>query len=227
MTAEFAAEHGLALSEDGTINILAVRDEVAKELKDLSDGGATPTEMIKAFDRLTYMLNDDEGAFTALTDGKLGYSLSMDESSYVENFTALSRALAYGTAAEKAEWHVVGTGVGSFGWCYTNYGIHFVMLSGYALEDPAAAGVTALGNDLYAIAENTITDYASYEPATETDLAKGTVIYEIKEKLLSDKKDELIGDFKKDFYQNEIEQNVKITYSKKVYKDLIEQYQQK
>ena len=227
VTTEFASEHGLALSEDGTINILAVRDEVAKELKDLSDGGATPTEMIKAFDRLTYMLNDDEGAFTALTDGKLGYSLSMDESSYVENFTALSRALAYGTAAEKAEWHVVGTGVGSFGWCYTNYGIHFVMLSGYALEDPAAAGVTALGNDLYAIAENTITDYASYEPATETDLAKGTVIYEIKEKLLSDKKDELIGDFKKDFYQNEIEQNVKITYSKKVYKDLIEQYQQK
>ncbi|MBO4472627.1 MAG: bacterial Ig-like domain-containing protein [Clostridia bacterium] len=227
VNADNGEEATLNADEEGTFNILTVLNAVCSDLKALSEAdGTTATDMIKAFDKWTYMLNDDDGAFSALSDGKVGYGLSMDESSYVENFTALSRALAYGTAAEKAEWHVVGEGVGSFGWCYTNYGIHVVMLSGYALEDPEAAGVTDLGGGLYAISQDAITDYASYKPATDDDLAKGTLIYEIKEQLLSDKKDNLVGNFKKDFYQNTIDQEVKITYYSKTYKDLIEQYKQ-
>ena len=227
VNADNGEEATLNASEEGTYDILDVLNAVCSDLKALNEkDGTTPTDMIKAFDKWTYMLNDDDGAFTSLSDGKVGYSLSMDESTYVKNFTALARALAYGTAAEKAEWHVVGEGVGSFGWCYTNYGIHVVMLSGYALEDPTAEGVTDLGDGLYALPEGAITDYASYEPATEEDLAKGTLIYAIKEQLLSDKKDDLIGDFKKDFYQNSLEQDAKITYYSKAYKDLIEQYKQ-
>ena len=227
VTKAYAEEKGLDYDEEtGTINILAALNAVVAELTALSEGGATPTEMIEAFDTLTYMMNDDSGAFDALSNGKLGYGLSMDKSDYVPNFTALSRTLAYGGSAEDiAKWHVVGEGVGSFGWCYTSYGIHVVMLSGYALEDPEADGVTDLGEGLYAIAQDTITDYASYEPATEDDLAKGTVIYEIKEKLLSDKKDELIGSFKKEFYQKDVDETVKTTYYAKRYKDLIKQYQ--
>ena len=231
VTKQFATDHDLLAyyNEDtDTVNIKNVLNTVVADLTALYNAeGTTATEMLKKFDEYTYMLNDDDGAFDALKNDKLGYSLSMDESSYVENFTALARTLAYGTeAAEKAEWHVVGEGVGSFGWCYTNYGIHIVMLSGYALEDPEAEGVTDLGNGLYAISQDAITDYASYKPATEDDLAKGTVIYEIKEQLLSDKKDDLIGDFKKDFYQNAIDSDVQITYYAKAYKDLVEQYKQ-
>lgn len=221
ITAEFAAENGLTLNANGTIN---VQDMIGAIYNDLGTVGSTDearAEMLEKFKKWVYMCNDDEGFFTTLTDGKLGYGLSMTDSSYVENFTALSRALAYGTAAEKAEWHIVGEGVGSYGWCYTNYGIHIVMLSGYALED--AAAVTDLGNGLYALPVNAITDYTAYEAATEDDLAKGTLAYGIKENLLSDAKDELVGAFKKAFYQEEMEKNAKITYYN-VYQDLIDQY---
>ena len=221
ITAEFAAENGLTLNANGTIN---VQDMIGAIYNDLGTVGSTDearAEMLEKFKKWVYMCNDDEGFFTTLTDGKLGYGLSMTDSSYVENFTALSRALAYGTAAEKAEWHIVGEGVGSYGWCYTNYGIHIVMLSGYALED--AAAVTDLGNGLYALPVNAITDYTAYEAATEDDLAKGTLAYGIKENLLSDAKDELVGAFKKAFYQEEMEKNAKITYYD-VYQDLIDQY---
>ena len=221
ITAEFAEENGLTLNANGTIN---VQDMIGAIYNDLGTVGSTDearAEMLEKFKKWVYMCNDDEGFFTTLTDGKLGYGLSMTDSSYVENFTALSRALAYGTAAEKAEWHIVGEGVGSYGWCYTNYGIHIVMLSGYALED--AAAVTDLGNGLYALPMNAITDYTAYEAATEDDLAKGTLAYGIKENLLSDAKDELVGAFKKAFYQEEMEKNAKITYYN-VYQDLIDQY---
>lgn len=221
ITAEFAAENGLTLNANGTIN---VQDMIGAIYNDLGTVGSTDearAEMLEKFKKWVYMCNDDEGFFTTLTDGKLGYGLSMTDSSHVENFTALSRALAYGTAAEKAEWHIVGEGVGSYGWCYTNYGIHIVMLSGYALED--AAAVTDLGNGLYALPMNAITDYTAYEAATEDDLAKGTLAYSIKENLLSDAKDELVGAFKKAFYQEEMEKNAKITYYN-VYQDLIDQY---
>ena len=89
------------------------------------------------------------------------------------------------------------------------------------MED--AAAVTDLGNGLYALPMNAITDYTAYEAATEDDLAKGTLAYGIKENLLSDAKDELVGAFKKAFYQEEMEKNAKITYYN-VYQDLIDQY---
>ena len=168
------------------------------------------------------MCNDDEGFFTTLTDGKLGYSLSMDDSSYVENFTACARALAYGDATEKAEWHVVGTGVGSFGYCYTEYGIHVIMLSGYALDPNAVT--TDLGDGLVAISIDTVTDNVSYKAADGSTPAKGTLNYGIVESLESKQKDELVGAFKKEFYQTELENDVKITYKNKVYKDLIKSY---
>lgn len=223
INAAFAAEHGLTQNADGTLNVHDVLNVLYADLGEVGATAEARAAMLEKFKTWVYMLNDDEGFFTTLSDGKLGYGLSMEESSYVENFTALSRALAYGTAAEKAEWHVVGEGVGSYGWCYTNYGIHVVMLSGYALEDPAA--VTDLGDGLYALPATAIVDYASYKAAEEGDLAKGTLEYDLKESLLSDAKEDLIGAFKKDFYQKELEETVKISYYDKTYKDLIKQYE--
>ena len=227
ITAEFAEEHGLALSEDGTINILDALNVVTADLADLAVDAPTEARVanLEKFKKWIYMLNDDDGSFTAFTDGKLGYSLSMDESSYVENFTACARALAYGDAAEKTTWHVVGNGVGSFGYCYTTYGIHVIMLSGYAI-DPAyvTEANKVAGTDYYALPVDAITDYTSYKAAEETTPAKGSLKYGIVESLEKDKKDALTGSFKKDFYQKEMEESVKITYFDKVYKDLIESY---
>ena len=223
VTAAFAQEKGLTLT-DGTINVLDMLGAVYADLADLS-ATATAEERaanLEKFKKWVYMCNDDEGFFTTLTDGKLGYSLSMDDSSYVENFTACARALAYGDATEKAEWHVVGTGVGSFGYCYTEYGIHVIMLSGYALDPNAVT--TDLGDGLVAISIDTVTDNVSYKAADGSTPAKGTLKYGIVESLESKQKDELVGAFKKEFYQTELENDVKITYKNKVYKDLIKSY---
>ena len=223
---KYGNDKTLNAREDGTFDVKEMLAALYEDLGTIEENSTAEekTAMLKKFKKWIYTLNDDEGFFTTLTDGKVGYSLSMTDSSYVENFTALSRALAYGTAAEKDEWHVVGTGVGSYGWCYTNYGIHVVMLSGYALPEEYKANEYRVdGTDYYALPANAVTDYGSYKSATETDLAKGTIAYEIKEDLASDKKDELIGDFKKKFYQEELDKDAKITYYD-VYKDLIKQY---
>ncbi len=228
ITAQFAEEHGLTLSDDGTVNILDVLNVVTADLADLAADAPAEDRAanLEKFKKWIYTVNDDEGSFTAFTDGKLGYSLSMDESSYVENFTACARALAYGDAAEKTTWHVVGNGVGSFGYCYTTYGIHVIMLSGYAIDPVYVTEANKVaGTDYYALPVDAITDYTSYKAAEETTPAKGTLKYGIVESLEKDKKDALTGSFKKDFYQKEMDENVKITYFDKVYKDLIESYQ--
>ena len=226
ITKEFAEEKGLTYNaETGTINILDMLGAVYADLADLS-ATATAEERaanLEKFKKWIYMCNDDEGFFSTLSDGKLGYSLSMDKSDYVENFTNCARALAYGDAAEKAEWHIVGTGVGSFGYCYTTYGIHVIMLSGYALDPDAVT--TDLESGLVAIPVDAITDYASYKAAEDNTPAKGTLRYSIVESLETEKKDELVGAFKKDFYQSEMDSAVKITYNAKVYKDLVKSYQ--
>ena len=223
VTEAFAAEHGLTVT-DGTVNVLDVLEAVYSDLDVLGEDATVEARVanLEKFKKWIYMCNDDEGSFTSFTDGKLGYSLSMTDSSYVENFTACARALAYGTAAEKAEWNVRGTGIGSFGYCYTNYGIHVIMLSGYAL-DPSAV-TDDLGDGLVAVSVDTITDYTSYKAATEESPAKGSLKYGIVESLESDKKEEAVGAFKKDFYQNAMESDVKITYFNKVYKDLVKSY---
>ena len=223
ITEKFGADNGYTVT-DGTINVRDMLNAVYSDLADL-DAAATAEQRaanLEKFKKWIYMCNDDEGFFTTLSDGKLGYSLSMEDSSYVENFTACARALAYGTAAEKAEWNVVGTGVGSFGWCYTEYGIHVIMLSGYALDPDAAT--TDLGDGLVALSLDAITDYASYKAAEESTPAKGSLKYGIVESLEKDQKDEATGAFKKDFYQKELEEDVKITYYAKVYKDLVKSY---
>ena len=225
ITEKFAEEHGLTVT-NGTVNVHDVIDAIYADLGTVEDTAAGRAQIIEKFKKWIYMVNDDEGFFTTLSDGKLGYGLSQTESSYVENFTGIARMLAYGTAQEKedSDWHIVGNGVGSYGWCYTEYGIHIVMLSGYALDPEYAVDDNKLeGTDYYALPQNAVVDYTTYEAATETDLAKGSLEYEIKETLLQDKKDEIVGAFKKAFYQKEMKDGVTITYHE-VYQDLIDQY---
>ena len=228
----------LEANEDGTFDILKVLAAIQEDLATVTDAStaADRTANLETFKKWIYMSNEDEGFFTTLSDGKLGYSLSMDESDYVESFTELSRLLAYGKPEEKAakpEYHIVGSGVGSFGYCYTTYGIHVIMLSGYALDPNVPdEDKMVLTDGMVAISETVVTDYTSYKAAgtdEETGIdtvAKGTIEYDIVEKLLSEKKDALIGAFKKSFYQTELsnEDAVKINYYEKIYKDLIEQY---
>ena len=204
--------------------------------EDLATVTAASTEeeraaALEVFKKWIYMCNEDDGIFSTLSSGGLGYKLSMTESSYVEAFTELSRLLAYGSEAEKeaSGYEIVGSGVGSYGYCYTEYGIHVIMLSGYALPEDYATETYRIGTtDYYSIAADTVTDYTSYKPAKEGETntpAKGTILYDIVESLEKEKKDAKIGEFKKKFYQEAMKNDVEITYFDKVYKDLIKQYQ--
>ena len=223
----FATEHNIAaqdVNENGTINVHAVINAMYADLGSVTNASsfADRKAIVEKFRKWIYMCNEDDGAFTAFTDGKVGYSLSMDESSYVKNFTALSRALAYGDAAEKAEWNVVGEGVGSYGYCYTEYGIHVIMLTGYAFDKDSARD---LGDGYYAVPANAVTDIWDYKAATESnELDEGTLESYLKDALLEEKKNDLTGAFKKEFYQNEMKEDAKISYHK-VYKDLIKAYE--
>ncbi len=225
---EFASENGIAadkINEDGTINVHAVIEAMYADLGEVTDASSVADRkaILEKFRKWIYMCNEDDGAFTSLSNNEIGYSLSTSESTYVENFTALSRALAYGTAAEKAEWNVVGSGVGSYGYCYTEYGIHVIMLSGYAFDKSTA---TDLGDDLYAVSLDEVTDIWDYKEATSSEeLTEGTLACYIKDSLLEEKQKELTEEgFKKTFYQTELKNDAKITYHK-VYKDLIKAYQ--
>ena len=70
-----------------------------------------------------YMVNDDTGMYNtssknAITAGGNGYLISPheDDKTYVDEFTAKGREL-------------VNNGLGSYGWCVTDYGIHFMFVS--------------------------------------------------------------------------------------------------
>ena len=227
ITEDYAAEHGINLNED---NMIDWADMIAAIYEDLGTVGSTDeerAEIIKKFKKLVYMANDDEGFFDKLSGDYAGYYLNNEESEWVESFTRLSRALANGpTEAEIAEFHIVGTGVGSYGYCPTDYGYHVVMLFGYAMKDKAAA--TDLGNGLYALPLDAITDYGAYEPAEEEgEPAKGTIKYGIKETLDSTVKDAAKGNVKDSFQKGALKDASKTTikYYKDIYEDLIEQYE--
>ena len=224
ITEKYAEEHGIALNEKGAINVLDMLEAVYSDLGEVEPTEEGRAAILKKFEELVYMANDDEGFFTTISS-KLGYGLSNSDSSYVKSFTELSRALANGaTGAETLKYHIVGSGVGSYGYCITNYGIHVVMLAAYALPEEYQTEQNKIaGTDYYAFPMDAARNYLDYEEAEDGDLPKGTFAYEIKESLGETKKQGLIDEFKKDFYQNDLPANAKISYYK-VYQDLIDQY---
>ena len=81
-----------------------------------------------------YMVNDDTGMYNtssnnAITVGGNGYLISPHETdkTYVEEFSKKGREL-------------VNNGLGSYGWCVTDYGIHFMFVS-YIPYDTTVSGV--------------------------------------------------------------------------------------
>lgn len=81
-----------------------------------------------------YMVNDDTGMYNtssnnAITAGGNGYLISPHETdkTYVEEFSKKGREL-------------VNNGLGSYGWCVTDYGIHFMFVS-YIPYDTTVSGV--------------------------------------------------------------------------------------
>lgn len=92
-----------------------------------------------------YMVNDDPGMYNtssnnAITGNGNGYLIAPKgkDSSFVAEFTTLGRALingesdiegvAYNELKNKG-YDINGKGLGAYGWCVTDYGIHFMFVS--------------------------------------------------------------------------------------------------
>ena len=210
------------VNEDGTINVHEVIRAMYADLGSVTADADDEARqaILKKFEKWVYMCNDDEGFFTTLSDGKVGYTIGKNHSDMVENFTNLSRALAYGTDAEN--WTIIGSGIGAYGYCYTEYGIHVIMLAGYATGTEAAAE----SGDYYVSDLDTIVKLDEYEAGEEGEVAKGTLAYYIGQSILEEEESAAKGGFKKGFYQGELtdEETTKITYYDDRYEDLIEAY---
>lgn len=92
-----------------------------------------------------YMVNDDNGMYNtssnnAITGNGNGYLIAPKgkDSSFVAEFTTLGRALINGesdiegVAYEELKnkgYDINGKGLGAYGWCVTDYGIHFMFVS--------------------------------------------------------------------------------------------------
>lgn len=92
-----------------------------------------------------YMVNDDSGMYNtssnnAITGNGNGYLIAPKgkDSSFVAEFTTLGRALINGESdiegvaydeLKNKGYDINGKGLGAYGWCVTDYGIHFMFVS--------------------------------------------------------------------------------------------------
>lgn len=118
------------IGEDGEIAEHGVINDLIRELE-----AATSFEAKREIaTKYVYMVNDDTGMYNtssnnAITGNGNGYLISPheDDKTYVEEFSKKGREL-------------VNNGLGSYGWCVTDYGIHFMFVS-YIPYDTTVADV--------------------------------------------------------------------------------------
>lgn len=114
--------HPYEVDSEGNIKKYNVMD-VINELTAKLDAATTFEAKREIAAQYVYMVNDDTGMYNtssnnAITAGGNGYLISPHETdkTYVEEFSKKGREL-------------VNNGLGSYGWCVTDYGIHFMFVS--------------------------------------------------------------------------------------------------
>lgn len=143
------------VDENGDIKKYNVMD-VIKELTAKLDAAPSFEEKREIATQYVYMVNDDTGMYNtssnnAITGNGNGYLITPKgkDSSFVAEFTTLGRALingesdiegvAYDELTNKG-YDINGKGLGAYGWCVTDYGIHFMFVS-YIPYDTTVSGV--------------------------------------------------------------------------------------
>lgn len=139
----------------GEIKEFDVQD-VLKDIKTEIENADTFDKKREVAAKYVYMVNDDTGMYNtssnnAITAGGNGYLITPKgkDSSFVAEFTTLGRALingesdiegvAYNELKNKG-YDINGKGLGAYGWCVTDYGIHFMFVS-YIPYDTTVADV--------------------------------------------------------------------------------------
>lgn len=143
------------VDSEGNIKKYNVMD-VINELTAKLDAATTFEAKREIATQYVYMVNDDTGMYNtssnnAITGNGNGYLITPKgkDSSFVAEFTTLGRALingesdiegvAYDELTNKG-YDINGKGLGAYGWCVTDYGIHFMFVS-YIPYDTTVSGV--------------------------------------------------------------------------------------
>lgn len=139
-------------------NVMEVIEKLKNELT-----GKSFEEQREIATQYVYMYNDDTGMYNtssnnAITAGGNGYLISPRETdkTYVEEFSKKGREL-------------VNNGLGSYGWCVTDYGIHFMFVS-YIPYDTTVSGVA---DDLIPL------DYIVYYGRSDDDNDKNKTLRDV------------------------------------------------
>ena len=132
------------VDSEGNIKKYNVMD-VINELTAKLDAATTFEAKREIAAQYVYMVNDDTGMYNtssnnAITAGGNGYLIAPKgkDSSFVAEFTTLGRALINGESdiegvaydeLKNKGYDINGKGLGAYGWCVTDYGIHFMFVS--------------------------------------------------------------------------------------------------
>lgn len=196
--------------------------------------------LLDTINEWVYKANEDSGVFTNITNKKYGYLMTPEgvSSGMVEAFELACDALAAynGTdtydgktfAEAKAELAEKGVfvesaagGVGGYAWCVSEYGIHFVLLTAYGVDNDFGTVTNAtVGTDNYnQLGLDYIVNSYDYDTAEENSLpvkdgnnvvyyANGTVAFELGSTLLKEKVSADYANFQKDFITQYEESNI-------------------
>lgn len=143
------------VDSEGNIKKYNVMD-VINELTAKLDAASSFEAKREIAAQYVYMVNDDTGMYNtssnnAITAGGNGYLITPKgkNSSFVAEFTTLGRALINGESdiegvaydeLKNKGYDINGKGLGAYGWCVTDYGIHFMFVS-YIPYDTTVSGV--------------------------------------------------------------------------------------
>lgn len=223
---DFVEDSDKKYLNDTAINVLEVIEDIEDDLNAIKNNPEFATEaernraLMEKFDEWIYKANEDDGMFDTLSKDGLGYLVPPEgiESGYVPEFEELCHTLA-------------AQGVGAGNWCVTEYGIHYIIVTGYASDaahEPDAEYVNLPFNYIVnGLTYEKITsgdEYKLYTTETEFNyIDKGTLAQYIYDTVYSNKKSDIFASFQKEFYNDYTDSNIE--YYPKTYKNTVKELQ--
>lgn len=220
-----------------SVKALDVVDDIAADLQAAVVEGYDLTKYMETINNWAYIANEDEGVFDYIEKDQYGYIMTPEgvDSGMVESFDKACRTLAKynGVAIPddvkedlKAEGIYIlsaNGGLGSYAYCVSTYGIHFVTLTSY-VADSVDENVTLgqkVGDTQYVqLGLNYVTNVFEYEEVTEGNrykvvngnetyyVAKGTLAASIYDEIYDKAVSDATGQFQKSFYQEYGDSNI-------------------
>ncbi len=222
-----------------SVKAVDVIDDIVTDLQAAVAEGYDLSKYMETINNWAYKANEDDGVFDYIDKSQYGYIMTPEdvESGMVDSFDKACRTLAKYNGVDipadvkedlKAEGIYILSakgGLGSYAYCVSEYGIHFVTLTSY-VADPADENVTMgqkVGDTQYVqLGLNYVINAYEYEEVTEGNrykvvngnetyyLAKGTLAASLYDGLYDNAVKAATDKFEKDFYRTIDDDDIKL-----------------